>query len=153
MIILTVTLYYYFLVQEQFIILTMLLPSLAILFILYYLPPVVLSSTIKPQLTIILRQVYKVKGPLKNIIQHIKCLQQILSQLSAIQTLYSILFLMALQALDIGLQYQIIYIKAYIMYINMAYINIVAFKLTLETINTLVKLYRDIYSVCTQLNI
>jgi hypothetical protein len=42
-----------------------------------------------------------------------------------------------------------IYIKAYIMYVNMAYINIVTFKLTLETINTLVKLYRDIYSVCT----
>ncbi|KAL3413153.1 hypothetical protein V8F44DRAFT_633059 [Aspergillus fumigatus] len=78
--------------------LTVLLLSLATLFILYYLPPV---------LTIILRRVYKVKGPLKNIIQHI---------------------------------------KSYIMYVNMAYVNAVAFKLTLETINTLVKLHQDIYS-------
>lgn len=41
-----------------------------------------------------------------------------------------------------------IHIKAYIMYVNMAYVNAVAFKLTLETINTLVKLHQDIYSVC-----
>lgn len=150
---LTITYYYYFLVQEWFIILTVLLPSLAILFILCYLPPVVLSSTIKPQLTVMLRRVYKAKGPLKNIIQYIKCLQQILSQLSSIQTLCSILFLIALQILDVGLQYQIIYIKVYIMYINMAYINVVAFKLTPETINTLVKLHQDIYSVYAQLNI
>ncbi|KAH1294041.1 hypothetical protein KXV81_006514 [Aspergillus fumigatus] len=59
---------------------------------------------------------------------------------------------MAPQALDVGLQYQTIHIEAYVVYVDMAYANAVAFKLTPETINTLVKLHRDVYSVCAWLN-
>lgn len=35
----------------------------------------------------------------------------------------------------------------------MAYANTVTFKLTLETINTLVKLHQDVYSIYAWLNI
>lgn len=131
---------------------TVLLPSSAAPFAPRCSPPVVLSSTIEPWLTATLRRVCKAKGPLKNITQHTKCLQRILSRPSAIWTLCSMLFPMAPQALDVGLQYQTIHIEAYVVYVDMAYANAVAFKLTPETINTLVKLHRDVYSVCAWLN-
>jgi hypothetical protein len=51
------------------------------------------------------------------------------------------------QARDVGLQYQTIHIEAYVVYVDMAYANTVAFKLTPETIDTLVKFHRDVYSV------
>lgn len=41
------------------------------------------------------------------------------------------------KALDVGLQYQTIHIEAYVLFVDMAYANWVAFKLTPETINTL----------------
>lgn len=46
-----------------------------------------------------------------------------------------------------GLQYQTIHIKVYIMSVNMVYTNAVAFKLTPKTINTLVKFQWDVYSM------
>lgn len=135
-----------FLVWE-FIILTVLLPSSAAPFAPRYSPPVVLSSPIEPWLTVMLKQVCKVKGPLKNITQHTKHLTEILSRPSAIWTLCSLILLKVLKVLDMGLQYQTIHIKVYIMSVNMVYTNAVAFKLTPKTINTLVKFQWDVYSM------
>ncbi|KAH3056563.1 hypothetical protein KXW16_005578 [Aspergillus fumigatus] len=126
---------------------TVLLPSSAAPFAPRCSPPVVLSSTIEPWLTATLKRVCKAKGPLKNVTQHMKRLKEILSRPSAIWTLCSIMLPMVPQELDAGLQYQTIHIEAYVVYVDMAYANAVAFKLTPETINTLVKFYRDVYSV------
>ncbi|GFF94892.1 conserved hypothetical protein [Aspergillus lentulus] len=57
------------------------------------------------------------------------------------------MFPIVLQELDMGLQYQTIHIKVYVVYVDMAYANAVAFKLTAKTINTLVKFHQDVYSV------
>lgn len=120
---------------------TVLLPSSAAPFAPCYSPLVVLSSTIEPWLTATLKQVCKAKGPLKNVPKHMKRLKEILSQPSAIWTLCSMMLLIVPQKLDAGLQYQTIHIEAYVVYVDMAYANAVAFKLTPETINTLVKFH------------
>ncbi|GFF63313.1 hypothetical protein IFM51744_11118 [Aspergillus udagawae] len=125
----------------------MLLPSSAAPFAPRFSPTVVLSTVIEPWLTVTLKRVRKAKGPLKNVTQHTKRLKEILSLPSAIWTLCSVIFPKVPQAQDVGLQYQMIHIEAYVVYVDMAYANTVAFKLTPETINTLVKFHRDVYSV------
>ncbi|GFF80517.1 hypothetical protein IFM62136_10320 [Aspergillus lentulus] len=126
---------------------TALLPSSAAPFAPRCSPSVVLSTIIEPWLTATLKRVCKVKGPLKNVTQHTKRLKEILSLPSAIWTLCSVMFPKIPKPLDVGLQYQTIHIEAYVVYVDMAYANAVAFKLTSETINTLVKFHREVYSV------
>ncbi|GFF62887.1 WD40-repeat-containing domain protein [Aspergillus udagawae] len=82
-----------------------------------------------------------------NVTQHTKRLKETLSLPSAIWNVCSVMLPNVPQTLDVGLQYQTIHIEAYVVYIDMAYANTVAFKLTTETINTLVKFHRDVYSV------
>lgn len=135
---------------------TMLLPSSAAAFAPRSSPNVVLNTKVAPWLTATLKRVNRVKRPLNNVTQHTRCLTETLSSQNAIWTLCSMMFTKAPEAelrrdenpLVEGLfNYQMIHIEAYVVHVDMVSRNEVAFKLTPETIESLVDYHQDIYSV------
>ncbi|KAJ5106589.1 hypothetical protein N7456_003264 [Penicillium angulare] len=135
---------------------TVLLPSSAAAFAPRSSPNVVLTKKVAPWLTATLKRVNRVKRPLNNVTQHTRCLTETLSSQNAIWTLCSMMFTKAPEAelrkdenpLMEGLfNYQMIHIEAYVVHVDMVSRNEVAFKLTPETIESLVDYHQDIYSV------
>ncbi|KAJ6129838.1 hypothetical protein N7512_002618 [Penicillium capsulatum] len=135
---------------------TVLLPSSAAAFAPRSSPNVVLHRKVAPWLTATLKRVNRVKRPLNNVTQHTRCLTETLSSPNAIWTLCSMMFPKAPEAelrkdenpLIEGLfNYQMIHIEAYVVHVDMVSRNEVAFKLTPETIESLVDFHHDIYSV------
>ena len=115
---------------------------------------VVLGSKVEPWLTQTLRRVNRVKRPLNSVQQHRRCLTDILSLPSAIWTLASILVAKAPNSEldrdeDLLLQairnYQFIHLDAYIVHVDMVLRNEVAFKLTTDTIDALVRYHKEVY--------
>lgn len=135
---------------------TVLLPSSAAAFAPRSSPNVVLTRKVAPWLTATLKRVNRVKRPLNNVTQHTRCLTETLSSTNAIWTLCSMMFTKAPEAelrkdenpLVEGLfNYQMIHIEAYVVHVDMVSRNEVAFKLTPETIESLVDFHKEIYSV------
>ncbi|KAI9931878.1 hypothetical protein ASPWEDRAFT_169283 [Aspergillus wentii DTO 134E9] len=135
---------------------TVLLPSSAAAFAPRSSPNVVLNTKVESWLTATLKRVNRVKRPLNNVTQHTRCLTETLSSPNAIWTLCSLMFPKAPESdlrqdenpLVEGLfNYQMIHMEAYVVHVDMVSQNEVAFKLTPETIESLVDFHKDIYSV------
>jgi hypothetical protein len=94
--------------------------------------------------------------PLSNVQEYREFLKEIVSQPSAIWSLCSIMVSKAPDSelckdsnplVEALFNYQLIYIEAYIVYVDMVSRHEVAFKLTPETIEVLIEYHKDIYSV------
>ncbi|MCJ1230679.1 hypothetical protein MMC12_007353 [Toensbergia leucococca] len=137
---------------------TILLPASAAAFAPRATPNVVLNTKVDPWLTATLKRINRVKRPLNSVPQHFRCLTETLSSASAIWTLCSIMLPKAPDAelkkdenplIEALFNYQLIYIEAYVVHVDMVSQNEVAFKLTTDTIESLVEYHKDIYSVDT----
>lgn len=117
---------------------------------------VVLGSKVEPWLTQTLKRINRIKRPLNSVPQHQRCLTETLSSTNAIWTLTS---LMVPKAPDSDLRkdsnpliealfnYQLIHVEAYIVHVDMVLRNEVAFKLTSDSIESLVEYHKDIHCV------
>ncbi|KZF23535.1 hypothetical protein L228DRAFT_238092 [Xylona heveae TC161] len=135
---------------------TTLLPASAAAFAPRASPNVVLNTKVDPWLTATLKRINRIKRPLNSAPQHQRCLTETLSSQSAIWTLCSLMLPKAPESelrkdpnpLVEGLfNYQTVHIEAYVVHVDMVSQNEVAFKLTPETIDSLVEYHTDIYSV------
>jgi hypothetical protein len=140
---------------------TVLLPASAAAFAPRSSPNVVLNSRVEPWLTATLKRVNRVKRPLNNVAQHTRCLTETLSSPNAIWTLCSIMLPKAPESelrrddnplVEALFNYQLIHMEAYVVHVDMVSQNEVAFKLTPETIESLIEYHKDIYSVDTAAN-
>ena len=137
---------------------TILLPASAAAFAPRASCNVVLNSKVEPWLTQTLKRINRIKRPLNSVMQHTRCLTETLSSPNAIWTLCS---LMVTKAPDSELRkddnpliealfnYQFIHVEAYCVHVDMVSQNEVAFKLTTDTIDSLVEYHKEIYSVDT----
>jgi len=137
---------------------TILLPASAAAFAPRSPPNVVLNTKVDPWLTATLKRINRIKRPLNSVPQHFRCLTETLSSPSAIWTLCSIMLPKAPDSelrkdsnplIEALFNYQLIHIEAYVVHVDMVSQNEVAFKLTPETIESLVEYHKDIYSVDT----
>jgi hypothetical protein len=120
---------------------------------------VVLGSRAEQWLTATLKRVNRVKRPLNNVTQHTRCLTDLLSSTNAIWNLCSIMVPKTPESEepreedrpggDPMFNYHLIHIEAYVVHVDMVSQHEVAFKLTPETIESLVDYHREIYSVDT----
>ncbi|KAK4163457.1 hypothetical protein QBC43DRAFT_65203 [Cladorrhinum sp. PSN259] len=117
---------------------------------------VVLGSKVEPWLTQTLKRINRVKRPLNSIPQHQRCLTETLSSPNAIWTLTSMMLPKAPEAelrkdsnplIEAIFNYQLIHLEAYIVHVDMVLRNEVAYKLTPDTIETLIEYHKDIHSV------
>ena len=137
---------------------TILLPASAAAFAPRSSPNVVLNTKVDPWLTATLKRINRIKRPLNSVPQHFRCLTETLSSPSAIWTLCSIMLPKAPDSelrkdsnplIEALFNYQLIHIEAYVVHVDMVSQNEVAFKLTPETIESLVEYHKDIHSVDT----
>ena len=137
---------------------SILLPASAAAFAPRSAPNVVLNSKVEPWLTATLKRINRIKRPLNSVPQHTRCLTETLSSPNAIWTLCSIMLSKAPESdlrrdsnplVEALFNYQLIHIEAYVVHIDMVSQNEVAFKLTPETIETLVDYHKDIFSIDT----
>ncbi|KAL8948773.1 MAG: hypothetical protein Q9222_005070 [Ikaeria aurantiellina] len=135
-----------------------LLPASAAAFAPRSAPNIVLSTKVDPWLTQTLKRINKIKRPLNSVPQHFRCLTEVLSSPSAIWSLCSLMLPKAPEAelrkddnplVEALFNYQMVTIEAYIVHVDMVSQNEVAFKLTPETIESLVEYHKDIHSVDT----
>lgn len=133
-----------------------LLPASAAAFAPRSAPTVVLNSKVEPWLTQTLKRINRVKRPLNSVPQHSRCLTETLSGPAAIWTLCSMMLPKAPDAdlrkdanplLEALFNYQLHFVEAYVVHVDMVSQHEVAFKLTPETIDALVEYHREIYSV------
>ncbi|KMU79574.1 hypothetical protein CISG_01992 [Coccidioides immitis RMSCC 3703] len=137
---------------------TSLLPASAAAFAPRSSPNVVLHSRVEPWLTMTLKRVNRVKRPLNNVGQHTRCLTETLSSTNAIWTLCSIMLPKAPESdlpkddnplVEALFNYQLLHIEAYVVHVDMVSQSEVAFKLTPETIESLVEYHKEVFSVDT----
>ncbi len=100
---------------------------------------VVLGSKVEPWLTQTLKRINKIKRQLNSVSQHQRCLTETLSSPNAIWTLASIIVPKAPEAdlrkdanplIEAVYNYQMIFLEAYIVHVDMVLRNEVAYKLT-----------------------
>ncbi len=117
---------------------------------------VVLGSKVEPWLTQTLKRINKIKRPLNSVPQHQRCLTETLSSPNAIWTLASLIVPKAPEAdlrkdanplIEAVYNYQMIFLEAYIVHVDMVLRNEVAYKLTPETIEALIDYHKDIHCV------
>lgn len=117
---------------------------------------VVLSSRVEPWLTATLKRVNRVKRPLNSVAQHQRCLTETLSSPNAIWTLTSLMLSKAPESelrkdsnplVEALFNYQLIHIEAYIVHVDMVLRNEVAFKLTPDSIESLIEYHKDVHCV------
>ncbi|KAG7402718.1 hypothetical protein Forpe1208_v017050 [Fusarium oxysporum f. sp. rapae] len=118
---------------------------------------VVLASKIEPWLTGTLKRMLTEKRPLNSVQQHKEYLCEILSSPHAIWTLASLMLPKAPQPDVKGdasnapaeaiMSYQLVHIEAYVVYVDMALRNEVAYKLTKDTIDVLVRYHKEIHCI------
>ncbi|KAG7289868.1 hypothetical protein NEMBOFW57_006245 [Staphylotrichum longicolle] len=134
---------------------TPLLPASAAPFTSRRPATVVLGSKVEPWLTQTLKRINKIKRPLNSVLQHQRCLAETLSSPNATWTLASILLPKAPES-ELGKDsdplYQMIHIEAYIFLVDMVLGNEVAYKLTPETIESLVTYHKNIHCVDARAN-
>lgn len=135
-----------------------LLPASAAAFAPRATPNIVLNTKVDPWLTATLKRINRIKRPLNSVPQHFRCLTETLSSQSAIWTLCSIMLSKAPDSelrkdsnplVEALFNYQLLYIEAYVVHVDMVSQNEVAFKLTPDTIESLVKYHKEIHSVDT----
>lgn len=123
---------------------------------------VVLGSKVEPWLTQALKRVNKVKRPLNSVPQHQRCLTEHLSHKNAIWTLASLMLAKSPESelrqddeplVEALFNYNLVHIEAYIVHVDMVLRNEVAYKLTPDTIETLVDHHKDVYCVDSKANI
>ena len=138
-----------------------LLPASAAAFAPRASPNVVLNSKVEPWLTATLKRINRIKRPLNSVPQHQRCLTETLSAPTAIWTLCSIMLPKAPDSelrkddnplIEALFNYQLLHIEAYVVHVDMVSQNEVAFKLTQDTIDSLVEYHKDIFSVDTSAN-
>ncbi|TID23993.1 MAP kinase kinase [Venturia nashicola] len=133
-----------------------LLPASAAAFAPRSAPTIVLSSKVEPWLTQTLKRINRIKRPLNSVPQHYRCLTETLSGPDAIWTLCSVMLPKKPDSelikdsnplVEAMFNYQFIHIEAYVVHVDMVSQHEVAFKLTPETIEDLIKYHKEIYSV------
>lgn len=132
-----------------------LLPASAAAFATRSAPNIVLNTKVDPWLTATLKRINKIKRPLNSVPQHFRCLTETLSSPSAIWTLCSLLLPKAPDSelvhdddplIEAVFNYRMVTIEAYIVHVDMVSQNEVAFKLTPETIESLVEFHKEVHS-------
>ena len=122
---------------------------------------VVLGSKVEPWLTQTLKRINKIKRPLNSVPQHQRCLTETLSSPNAIWTLASLLLPKAPEAelrkddnplIEALFNYQVNHLEAYIVHVDMVLRNEVAYKLTPETIESLIEYHKDVHCVDAKAN-
>ncbi|CEJ89249.1 hypothetical protein VHEMI05103 [[Torrubiella] hemipterigena] len=119
---------------------------------------VVLGSKVEPWLTQTLKRVNRTKRPLNNVSQHQRCLTETLSSTNAIWTLASVLLPklpqseMPVDPVEHLFAHQMIHLEAYIVHVDMVLRNEVAYKLTKDTIETMVEYHKEIHCVDAKAN-
>jgi hypothetical protein len=117
---------------------------------------VVLSSKVEPWLTQTLKRINRIKRPLNSVPQHQRCLTETLSSSTAIWTLTSLMLPKAPDSelrkdsnplIEALFNYQLIHIEAYIVHVDMVLRNEVAYKLTQDSIDSLIEYHKDIHCV------
>ncbi|KAF3918481.1 hypothetical protein ABW21_db0204304 [Orbilia brochopaga] len=133
-----------------------LLPRTAAPFAERSAPTIVLDTVVNPWLTQTLKRVNRHKRPLNSVPQHLKCLTEILSGPNAIWNLCSLCVPKLPDAqieqqsnpiTDALLRYQFIHLQAYVVSIDMVQSHQIAFKLTKESIKSLVDYHKDVYMI------
>lgn len=123
---------------------------------------VVLGSKVEPWLTQTLKRINRVKRPLNSVPQHQRCLTETLSSPNALWNLASLMLPKAPESelrrddnpLVEGLfNYQLVHIEAYIVHVDMVLRSEVAFKLTKDTIESLVEYHKEVHCVDAKANI
>ncbi|KAF4452264.1 hypothetical protein F53441_4858 [Fusarium austroafricanum] len=123
---------------------------------------VVLGSKVEPWLTQTLKRINRVKRPLNSVPQHQRCLTETLSSPNAIWTLTSIMLPKTPESdfkrdnssplVEAIMNYELIHVEAYIVHVDMVLRNEVAYKLTKDTIDTLVEYHKEIHCVDAKAN-
>jgi hypothetical protein len=122
---------------------------------------VVLGSKVEPWLTQTLKRINRIKRPLNSVPQHQRCLTETLSSPNAIWTLASLMLPKAPESelrkdanplIEAIFNYQLIHLEAYIVHVDMVLRNEVAYKLTPDTIESLIEYHKDIHCVNTKAN-
>ncbi|KAI9891124.1 MAG: hypothetical protein M1814_003323 [Vezdaea aestivalis] len=135
---------------------TLLLPASAAAFAPRSAPNIVLGSKVDPWLTASLKRINRVKRPLNSVPQHLRCLTETLSSPSAIWSLCSIMLPKAPESelrkdsnplIEALFNYQLLHIEAYVVHVDMVLSNEIAFKLTPESIESLIEYHKDVHSV------
>ncbi|GAM84785.1 hypothetical protein ANO11243_027860 [Dothideomycetidae sp. 11243] len=134
-----------------------LLPKSAAAFAPRSAPNIVLGTKVPDWLTHTLKRVSKARRPLHNVSQHHNRLKELLGGDAALWNLCSLLLPSAPQAelskkggalANAMSNYNMVHMQAYVVHVDMvSEKNKVAFKLTKDSISTLVDYHRDIYSV------
>ncbi|KIX95857.1 uncharacterized protein Z520_08565 [Fonsecaea multimorphosa CBS 102226] len=140
---------------------TILLPASAAAFAPRSTCNVVLNTKVEPWLTATLKRINKIKRPLNSVPQHTRCLTETLSSPNAIWSLCSLMVPKAPESelrkdsnplVEALFNYQLIHIEAYVVHVDMVSQNEVAFKLTTDTIDSLVEYHKEVFSVDTNAN-
>lgn len=122
---------------------------------------VVLGSKVEPWLTQTLKRINRIKRPLNSVPQHQRCLTETLSSTNAIWTLASLMLSKAPETelrkdsnplVEALFNYQVIHLEAYIVHVDMVLRNEVAYKLTPDTIESLIEYHKDIHCVNAKAN-
>lgn len=122
---------------------------------------VVLGSKVEPWLTQTLKRINRIKRPLNSVPQHQRCLTETLSSSNAIWTLTSLMLAKAPDAdlrqdnnplVEALFNYQLIHVEAYIVHVDMVLRNEVAYKLTPDTIESLIEYHKDIHCANAKAN-
>lgn len=133
-----------------------LLPRTAAPFAERSAPTIVLDTVVNPWLTQTLKRVNKHKRPLNSVPQHLKCLTEILAGTNAIWNLCSLCVPRLPEAqieqqsnpiTDALFRYQFIHLQAYVVSIDMVHSHEIAFKLTKDSIKSLVDYHKDVYMI------
>jgi hypothetical protein len=133
-----------------------LLPASAAAFAPRSAPTIVLASRVETWLTQTLKRISRVKRPLNSVPQHFRFLTETLGASSAIWLLTSLMLPNAPDSalrkdpnplLEAMSNYTLVSVQAYVVHVDMVSEHEVAFKLTQDTIDTLIDYHNDIYSV------
>ncbi|KAF2433200.1 hypothetical protein EJ08DRAFT_94118 [Tothia fuscella] len=133
-----------------------LLPASAAAFAPRSAPTIVLNSKVEPWITQTLKRINRIKRPLNSVPQHYRCLTETLAGAAAIWTLCSIMLPKKPDSelvkdpnplVEAMFNYQLVHMEAYVVHVDMVSQHEVAFKLTPETIEDLIKYHKEIYSV------
>ena len=138
-----------------------LLPASAQAFAPRSTPTIVLNTKVEPWLTQTLKRINRIKRPLNSVPQHFRCLTETLGGSAAIWTLASLMLPNAPDSelrrdsnplIEALFNYQLIHVEAYVVHVDMVSQHEVAFKLTPETIESLVDYHKEIYSIDVSAN-
>ena len=140
---------------------TLLLPASAAAYAPRSTCNVVLNSKVEPWLTATLKRINRIKRPLNSVPQHTRCLTETLSSQDAIWSLCSMMLPKAPETelrkdsnplIEALFNYKLIQIEAYVVHVDMVSQNEVAFKLTKDTIESLVDHHKEVFSIDTSAN-